>query len=66
MMVDPILSPSADMAEAGGPRKTVRGNFRLRVLGRSGFSEAWPLQPSTELCNALRLHHLYAILQRGL
>lgn len=42
-MVDPILSPSAAMAEAGGPRKRMPVGVSSRASGSSGFSDAWPL-----------------------
>lgn len=43
-MVDPILSPSAAMAEAGGPRKRMPVGVSSSASGSSGFSLAWPLQ----------------------
>ena len=40
-MVEPILSPSAAMASAGGPRNLMP--VSASAVGSSGFSEAWPL-----------------------
>jgi hypothetical protein len=39
-MVDPILSPSAAMAWAGGPKKRIWLGVSAREAGSSGFSEA--------------------------
>ncbi len=44
-MVDPILSPSAAMAAAGGPRKRMpEMPVSASAVGSSGFSDAWPLR----------------------
>lgn len=42
-MVEPILSPRAAMAGAGGPRKRIPEGVSDNAIGSSGFSEAWPL-----------------------
>jgi len=42
MMVDPILSPSAAMAAAGGPRKRMPRGVSASAVGSSGFSDACP------------------------
>ena len=38
------LSPRADIAAAEGPRKRMPEAVLLSASGRSGTSEAWPLQ----------------------
>ena len=42
MMVEPILSPSAAMGAAGGPRNLIPEGVSASAVGSSGFSEAWP------------------------
>ena len=43
-MVLPILSPSAAIGAAGGPRNWIPEGSSSSAAGSSGFSEAWPLQ----------------------
>ena len=42
-MVEPILSPRAAMAPAGGPRNRIPEGVSASAVGSSGFSEACPL-----------------------
>ena len=42
-IVLPILSPSAAIGAAGGPRKRMPDGSSSSAVGSSGFSDAWPL-----------------------
>lgn len=64
-MVDPILSPSAAMAEAGGPRKRMPLGVSSSASGSSGFSEAWPLWGSNSCArSAVNVKHVHCQTQQ--